>query len=148
MPTLLVPPVWVAIFVAGMTALRVWMPGPVLFSTPVCWLGLLPAAGGIALSVSAAWQFRRVRANILPFRAPTRLVTDGVFRFSRNPMYLGLSLFLLGLGVLLGTLWPLLAPPLFMALIDRLHVADEERAMLRVFGEDFRRYARHTRRWF
>ena len=73
------------------------------------------------------------------------LVTDGLFRFSRNPMYLGMSAALMGLGVVLGTLLPLLVTVAFVIIADRWYIRFEAAAMRRKFGHA---YAQRTRRWF
>lgn len=74
-------------------------------------------------------------------------MTDGLFRLTRNPMYLGFSVALLGLAVFLGSLVPMLLAVAYVLISDRWYIAFEENRMLARFGEDYRRYARRTRRW-
>ncbi|MFZ1105652.1 MAG: isoprenylcysteine carboxylmethyltransferase family protein [Hyphomicrobiaceae bacterium] len=90
-------------------------------------------------------------SNVLGLRLrldPTyMLVTDGLFRWSRNPMYLGFVLRLLGTAILLGTTTPFIAPALFALIADRWYIAFEERAMGEKFGVDDAAYMGRTRRW-
>lgn len=144
----LLPPVLVAIFVILMSLLRVLLPGPVIVPEPYNWLGLVILVAGPVISLMAARQFDRAGTNIKTFNDPQVLVTDGLFRWSRNPMYLGLALFLAGLAIILGTLLPLLIAAAFAVIADRWYIGFEERALRRTFGERYEAYARITRRWF
>ena len=111
-------------------------------------LGVLLAAAGLSLTLAAARHFERRRANIGPFRNPTKLVVDGWFRVSRNPMYLGFALLLAGVALALGGLFTTLPTALFVLAAERIYIPFEERAMTRVFGEDYLRYSKRVRRWF
>ena len=77
----------------------------------------------------------------------SRLVTDGVFRISRNPMYLGLELLLIGWAVWLGSASPWLIPPLFAVVITVVQIIPEERALGQRFGDQYRSYQRRVARW-
>jgi protein-S-isoprenylcysteine O-methyltransferase Ste14 len=143
----ILPPRLVMIFVAAMIAVDWLLPGIAVIAPTWRWAGLVPMAGGIALTIAAARQFDRAGTNIRTFDEPTLLVTDGFFRFSRNPMYLGFVLFLAGLAVFLGTLLPMLMAVVFAVVADRCYIAFEERAMRAKFGEAYAGYAARTRRW-
>ena len=143
----LLPPVLVMIIVILMCAVRVIAPGPVILSQPYNFIGLALLAAGAGLCLLGAAHFDRVGTNIPTFNQPTLLVTDGLFRWTRNPMYLGFTLFLLGLAVTLGTLLPLLGPIAFAVAADRWYIAFEERALQDNFGEPYEAYRRATRRW-
>jgi protein-S-isoprenylcysteine O-methyltransferase Ste14 len=146
MPRLL-PPHCLLICAALMIVLRALLPGPALIAAPFNWLGVVVMLAGFAVSLAGERRFRRVGTNILPFNPPTLFISDGIYRYSRNPMYLGFVLFLAGLAVTLGTLTPWLALPPFVIVIQRRFIAFEERAMLQRFGADYLRYQRTTRRW-
>jgi protein-S-isoprenylcysteine O-methyltransferase Ste14 len=105
------------------------------------------ALGGLGLTVSAARHFERVKTNIVTFNAPTLLVQDGWFRISRNPMYLGLALFLGGAALALGGSWAFVPAALFVLVAQLVYIPFEERALTRAFGDDYRRYAVRVRRW-
>jgi protein-S-isoprenylcysteine O-methyltransferase Ste14 len=110
-------------------------------------LGLVPLAGGLALAIRAEQFFKRAGTTVKPFERSSRLVTDGPFGFSRHPMYLGMTLALAGVALLLGTATPPVGVVLFAAVISLRFIPAEERAMERTFGEEYRRYRSRVRRW-
>ena len=110
-------------------------------------LGLALAGGLIALA--GVWEFRRARTTINPL-APQRasaLVQTGVFGLTRNPMYLGMLMLLMGWAAYLGNAVSLLELPLFVWLLNTLQIKPEERILQDRFGEHFTRYAARVRRW-
>jgi protein-S-isoprenylcysteine O-methyltransferase Ste14 len=137
----------VLILLIAMVALHLVLPGPVLIAFPYNLAGAALAALGLAVTLGGARRFARLGTNIKTFNEPGVLVTDGLFRWSRNPMYLGFLLFLAGVAVLLGTTTPLLGPVLFAIAADRWYIAFEERAMQKKFGASYEDYMRKTRRW-
>jgi protein-S-isoprenylcysteine O-methyltransferase Ste14 len=143
----LLPPKLVVILLAAMVALRMLVPGPVVIAFPYSLVGAVIAAGGLLVTLAGARLFARVGTNIRTFNEPGVLVTDGVFRWSRNPVYLGFVLLLLGTAMLLGTATPFLGPALFALVADRCYIAFEERAMQQKFGADYAAYRSRTRRW-
>jgi protein-S-isoprenylcysteine O-methyltransferase Ste14 len=115
---------------------------------PWAWLGVLGIAAGMGLANSAIRLFRRIGTTHDVREAPTRLVLTGPYRFTRNPMYLGITLILLGIGVLVGT-WPFLVlPPLgFVLAMTLFFIPREERILERAFGEEYQAFRRRVRRW-
>ncbi len=111
--------------------------------------GLVLAFIGQAISVSGMVAFRRARTTINPLNpgAASSLVRSGVYRFTRNPMYLGLLLSLTGWAVFLAHALPFLALPFFVGYITRFQVEPEERILGSVFGAEFTEYMRQVRRW-
>jgi protein-S-isoprenylcysteine O-methyltransferase Ste14 len=128
-------------------ALHFLMPGTVLIPLPYSLVGLTLVAGGLWLLLAAHGRFVRARTNIHTFRQPDLLVTDGPFRVSRNPMYLGFMLTLTGIVVCLGTLTPMMTAAAFFAIADRWYIPYEEEACARQFGADYERYRAQVRRW-
>ncbi len=111
-------------------------------------IGWLFVVGGIAIFGAAALSFRKHRTTILPFEDNTEnLIKSGVFRFSRNPIYLGEAVILVGTALVSGQIWPWAATVLFVIGIDRNVITWEERALRRKFGADFETYYQKTRRW-
>jgi protein-S-isoprenylcysteine O-methyltransferase Ste14 len=109
--------------------------------------GLVLGAIAIGIDVWAFATFRRHRANILPHRAATALITDGPFAYSRNPIYLANVLLTAGLGLALNNRWLLLlAVLLWFALLD-LAIKREEEHMAAKFGEAWDAYTAKVRRW-
>ena len=143
----ILPPRLVLVLLVAMGALRVLLPGPTLLDFPYNLAGAVVAAMGFLIALSGARLFGRVGTNIRTFNEPGVLVTDGPFRWSRNPMYLGFVLLLLGAAMLLGTATPFLAVALFAIVADRWYIAFEERAMQAKFGADYAAYMLRTRRW-
>ena len=109
--------------------------------------GWLLLAGGVALSAWAVATFRGARTSIIPNRPASRLVVHGPFRFSRNPMYAGLTLLYLGAVCLLDSLWPLLLLPAVIALLHLTVIRLEERYLGAAFGAAYDAYRRRVRRW-
>ena len=94
-------------------------------------------------------EFRRRDTTINPYKidAASTLVTSGVYRWTRNPMYLGLLLVLFGVVAYSQDVLALLAPAAFIVTLNRLQIRPEERAMLQTFGEAYTAYEARTRRW-
>ncbi|MEO8159904.1 MAG: isoprenylcysteine carboxylmethyltransferase family protein [Arenimonas sp.] len=104
---------------------------------------------GIALDLSGLLVFRNARTTLNPL-APgdsTSIVQSGPYRFSRNPMYLGMALILLGFCAYLASPLSLLAVVVFVAYITRFQIIPEERLLLAKFAEAYAQYARTVRRW-
>ena len=97
--------------------------------------------------VIAGGLFQRAGTNLIPFREVTALVTTGVYRYSRNPMYLGMASVLLGLAITVGATTALLVPPVFMAIIEFRYIRPEEEMLRGVFPEEFPAYCQQVRRW-
>jgi len=94
-------------------------------------------------------SFHRVRTTVNPWRphASSALVTSGVYRKTRNPMYLGLMLGLAGWGRLLANLYALLIGFIFIPYMNRFQIRPEERALEQAYGKSFVDYCRQARRW-
>jgi protein-S-isoprenylcysteine O-methyltransferase Ste14 len=104
---------------------------------------------GICLAVLGIKQFRQAQTTVNPLRpdTATKLVTSGVFKLTRNPMYLGMVMLALSAVVFYGSAWCLLAVAAFIAFISRFQIGPEERAMEALFGNQFAAYKASTRRW-
>jgi protein-S-isoprenylcysteine O-methyltransferase Ste14 len=139
----LVPIVWI---LAGI-GLQLWRPLRLVSPPAGRWIG-----GGLILLwlVLAAWalgMFRRVGTTPDPMGEVTVFVTDGPFRFTRNPMYLGLLLFQAGAAFLLSNGWVLLFVPLSFLLLDRVVIAGEEGYLAARYGAAYDEYRHRVRRW-
>ncbi len=109
--------------------------------------GVLLVAIGLGLDVWAIATMRRAATNVLPHRAADQLVTSGPFRFSRNPIYLGNSLLLLGIGLAGGNGWFIVGALVSALLVDRLAIRREEQHLAARFGAAWTAYAQQTPRW-
>jgi protein-S-isoprenylcysteine O-methyltransferase Ste14 len=144
----IVPPVWLLATLLALVALHHWLPLRQLVPAPWSYAGAVLIALGLLLGGPALLAFRRARTPVVPFERSTALVTSGSFRFTRNPMYAGMVLLLLGVATLLGSLGAYLPIPLFIWIIQRNFIEGEERFLTEIFGEQYQAYQRRVRRWF
>ncbi len=110
--------------------------------------GILVVAG-ISIALTGALSFRRARTTIHPHRPEhsSALVTAGVYRWTRNPMYLGMLLVLLGWCLHLGSALALLGPVCLVIYLTRFQIVPEERALQALFGATYQHYLARVRRW-
>ena len=142
------PPVWALIYVV-LAAATSWLLGwPQVSGLPLPKLGLALTLIPWALPVWAVVVFRRAGTEITPTSPTNRaLVVDGPYRYTRNPMYLGLVLVTLGIAVWIGA-WPMfLAPIAVFATANWVHIPFEEAKMRRQFGVSYDDYVSRVRRW-
>lgn len=145
-----IPPVALFALAAGLMALVHWLAPGLSLSFPSQLLVasiVLLAAGMVGLAGVRGFARAQTTFNPLAPERASRLVSDGIYRFSRNPMYLALLLALLALGLWLGDLPALALLPAFVLVLNRLQIQPEERALARLFGGDFAAYLRRVRRW-
>lgn len=107
------------------------------------------ASLGVFFCVAGVLEFRRAQTTTNPMKpvASSSLVTRGVYRLSRNPMYLGFALILFGGAVFLGSTLSFLVLAGFIYYLNRFQIIPEERALGRIFGPEFEAYCRKVRRW-
>jgi protein-S-isoprenylcysteine O-methyltransferase Ste14 len=105
---------------------------------------------GAAIGIAGVRAFHRARTTVNPWRphATSALVTTGIYRRTRNPMYLALLLALAGWGLFLANLYSLLLGFMFVPYMNRFQIRPEERALEQAYGEAFVEYCRQVRRWF
>jgi protein-S-isoprenylcysteine O-methyltransferase Ste14 len=138
--------VWFALALASMLVLH-WSVPVVQWNLGASrWAGLPFVGAGIALVAGGVRRFSS-HTTLHPFREASELVTTGGFAWSRNPMYTGLVLSLLGAAILLGSLSSAACIPPFVLLLRLRFIAHEERALEARFGDAYRRYRRRVRRW-
>ena len=101
----------------------------------------------MALAGGAVRRFRQAGTTENPFKPSTALVFDGPYRFTRNPMYLGMAAVYVGLAFVLGLMWAFVFLQLVLIAVDRLVIAREEPYLERKFGEEYVAYKRRVRRW-
>lgn len=113
------------------------------------WLALAIAGIGGGLDLSGLIAFVRRHTTVNPLRPAktSALVTSGVYRFTRNPMYLGMACLLVAWAIWLGALAPWLGPVAFVLYITRFQIRPEERALTALFGDAYLHYATRVRRW-
>jgi protein-S-isoprenylcysteine O-methyltransferase Ste14 len=124
----------------------------VLDAVPTGWrigVALVVAVIGAAFDVAGIIAFARAKTTVNPMKPENSaaVVSSGVYRITRNPMYVGMALFLLAWAVFLASPWVLSGPLVFAAYITRFQIKPEERALAARFGAEFASYQARVRRW-
>ena len=143
------PPVVGILVLLAMWALARWWP-VVSFPVPSPILvGLAVASVGGVVSTLGAREFRRVKTTVNPLHPEraTSIVTTGIYRRTRNPMYVGIAFVLLGCFLSFGGLSAALGLPAFIAYLTRFQILPEERALEEKFGAEYADYRARVRRW-
>ena len=142
------PPVWLAGFAAAAYVQGHYYRMGLSLAHPVTLLlsGLL-VGGGLVLTGLAVMEFRRHRTTIVPHQEPVQLIQTGIFKRSRNPIYLADVLILTGLILWWDAVLSLVLVPVFFWILETRFVIPEENRLRRIFRADFARYAQKTRRW-
>jgi protein-S-isoprenylcysteine O-methyltransferase Ste14 len=111
-------------------------------------LGIAAVAAGLVLDLIAVGAFRRRGTTVLPaFRPTSAIVAAGPYRFTRNPMYVGMAIMYVGFSVVINTAWPLVFLPFSVLAVDRYVIRHEERYLAAKFGAEYDRYRQTVRRW-
>lgn len=103
---------------------------------------------GLVIILTSMWLFRQHKTTINPARAATVMIEAGPYRYSRNPMYVGLALIHVGITIATGNLWQVVVMPIALLLIRWHVIAREERWLLKRFGESYYTYCQRVPRWF
>lgn len=143
-----IPPVWLCVALLLAWLQKTYLDYALTFG-PV-WpdlLGGLLVGAGFVLIALAAFEFRRHRTTIIPHQEASNLITSGVFKRSRNPIYLADSLILAGMILYWDAVLSLPLIPIFVWWIERHFIIAEEKRLRRNFRADFARYEKQTRRW-
>lgn len=150
-PGLPLPPPVLLLVALIIAVMLDWVPPqflepPVGFNIQVI-VGVILAVGSVWLVTSAARLFGREGTNVVPTRPALKIVTGGPYRFTRNPMYLSMVLFLAGISLIFSLEWGLILTPVLWLGYDRLIVVREEAYLRRKFGADYQELLDQTRRW-
>lgn len=143
----LVPPVLFSFCLIGIAITAYCWPGYQLVPPPYNWFGIAVVLGGLILGGVSSRAFVRLRTNLPTFNDPNVLVTDGMFAISRNPIYLGFTLVLVGVVLIVDCSTPIVFVLVFFAVAQFWYVPFEERRMHETFGDRYVAYCRKTRRW-
>ncbi len=143
-----VPPplIYVAVFLIALLLER-WLPLGTLPRPPARVTAALCVVLWALLTFPAFWLFLSRRTGIIPVQPATTLVTVGPYRFTRNPMYLGLVFLYIAVALWFDVVWALILLPVVVIVIQTAVIAREERYLERRFGEDYKAYRRRVRRW-
>ena len=150
-PGLPLPPPIMLLIALAVAIILDWAP-PQFLAAPIglnmqVLVGLLLAVGAVWLTLVAVRTFEREGTNVIPTRPALKVVTSGPYRLTRNPMYLGMTLFLLGISLVFSLEWGVIFTPLLWLVFDRFVVAREEAYLSAKFGADYQALLGRTRRW-
>ncbi len=124
-----------------------WFPSLTILRFPFTLCGVAFLSPGLGLALASSSAFARSGNPFNPFSQPDTLLTQGAFRYTRNPIYLGLLLSLIGLGLLLGTALSFVGAAVFFAASEFCYIPCEEAALAARFGEAYLEYKQRVRRW-
>ncbi len=143
----LIPPFLFLICIILMVLIRNVIVIEKIIPQPYNYLGIILLLLGIVMTIKVRKLFNKIETEIHTFKKPRKLVTNGLFKFSRNPIYLGFLISLLGVWVLLGTLIPILVCVLFILVTNYWYISFEEKEMEKQFGAEYRAYKSKVNRW-
>ena len=143
-----IPPVIIVLFFAAIMALIAHY-SVIDFTAFISYLALSFLAIGIVLCIAGVLSFKLAKTTVNPSKPEqaSKLITSGIYRLSRNPMYVGLAFILVGWGIWLSSLWALLCVAGFIAYLTFFQIMPEERALTKLFGEEYIAYKAKVRRW-
>ncbi|MEM9208102.1 MAG: isoprenylcysteine carboxylmethyltransferase family protein [Pseudomonadota bacterium] len=142
-----VPPVILLAVILLQIGLHRTLPIASPIPDPLQWTGLGLIVLGIGVIASKAVAFRKAATTIIPFEESSSLVVSGLFRYTRNPMYVGMVLILLGVATLCGSLSPFIGPFVFVPVLNARVIRHEEAMLETQFGQSYRDYKAKVRRW-
>ena len=118
-----------------------------LINYPLNWSGLLFILAGGILNIWTDRLFKKNNTTVKPNETPTSLIKNGPFKFSRNPMYLGMEFLLIGVGLILGSVTSFVGAVLFPLTMELKFIRQEEKIMAEKFGDKFETYKKKVARW-
>jgi protein-S-isoprenylcysteine O-methyltransferase Ste14 len=116
-------------------------------TAPYNYIGILPICAGVFLNLWTDRLFKNKHTTVKPFEKSSYLIEEGPFVFSRNPMYLGMTMILLGTSITLGSVIPFIITVVFHFVISLSFILPEEQSLEETFGQDFIEYKKRVRRW-
>jgi protein-S-isoprenylcysteine O-methyltransferase Ste14 len=141
------PPIWLLFGLIAIFIINAYYPGPRFTSPAAQVFGGVLIVIALCLLLFANGRFSRAGTGVIPFRNVSALVTDGIYRYTRNPMYLGMAAILLGTAITVGASIALLVAPLFAAIIEWRFIRPEEAMLRGLFPEEYPAYCARVRRW-
>ena len=142
-----IPPLWFFALLLLSIGLGIYLPVLKFLRYPFSLLGIVPIAIGVVLNLWADSLFKKNMTTVKPHLKPSTLITSGVFRVSRNPMYLGMVLILLGASTCVGSVTAFISPVLFFLISELDFIPCEESVMEDAFGQPYLEYKKRVRRW-
>jgi len=141
------PPVVALMFIVIAYFLGRFAPFPFAVPAILRYIGLALTFAGFLLGMGAFVEFRKGRTTLDPHGSSRQVVTSGIYRFTRNPIYLGFLLMVIGLPLNSGLYWGIILAPFYVLMMNRLVIRHEEAYLERKFGKTYMDYTSRVRRW-
>ncbi len=141
------PPILLVIHIAAAYLLGRFILLPIAVSPVVRNIGLALAGIGFLFGILAFYSFMKARTTLDPHGSVKTVVSSGIYRFTRNPIYLGMVFMLIGFPLTFGNLWGFPLAPVFVLLMNKLVIEHEEAYLEKKFGEGYTGYRSRVRRW-
>jgi len=143
----LLPPSFLLISLLLILVLHFTIPIMSLVSTPYNYLGIFFIIFGGIMNIWTDLLFKKNNTNVKPDKMPAYLITDGPFKISRHPMYLGMFSILLGISIFFGSLVTIFPLIIFIIIIEAKFIPLEEKNTEKIFNKKYKDYKRQVRRW-
>jgi protein-S-isoprenylcysteine O-methyltransferase Ste14 len=144
---MILPPTYFYCCLAAAVGLHFLYPIHDFLDWPYNLVGLVPLVFGLWIAVQGENTFKKVGTAVKPYLDASKLVTHGPYAISRHPMYLGYILFLIGVGLLLGSIISFVPTAIMFLILQIKFIPMEEKSMMRLFGDDYLAYKRRVRMW-
>jgi protein-S-isoprenylcysteine O-methyltransferase Ste14 len=141
------PPILALLHIIAAFILARFVPLPFSVPRAVEYIGFALVVIGFLFGLGAVIAFRRARTTLDPYHPVSSIVTSGMYGFSRNPIYLGFLLMVIGIPLNAGTYWGIILGPVFILLCNKLVIEHEEAYLEKRFGETYISYRSRVRRW-
>lgn len=143
----IIPPYFLVICIVLMFVFHYALPYKGIVPNPYNFLGIVLIIIGLLMARNIRKTFSKVDTEIHTFKKPRQIVVSGLFRYSRNPIYLSFVFVLIGLNIILGTVTPFVMVMIFILVTHYWYIPFEEKNMLEQFGADYETYRKNVRRW-
>ncbi len=143
----LIPPFVVIISILAMVLIHFIAPFQIVVQNPFNFLGVILIISGLTITKKVRKMFSKIDTEIHTFKKPSQFVTYGLFQYSRNPIYLGFVIVLIGVNITLGSLTPFVFVLIFIFVTNYWYIPFEEKNMQIQFGKDYENYKKKVRRW-
>lgn len=143
-----IPPVLLLIITAILMKPMAMLSPTFVFSAPL-WVVLIVLSLGLLIIFLGVWEFKKAKTTVNPINPnqSSQIVSSGIYQFTRNPMYLGMSILLLALAMFLGGILAFFGIVFFVAYIHYLQILPEETILTEKFGKPYQEYCQKVRRW-
>ena len=140
------PPVIILIAILFQIALHKLLPIMIIFEK-MYWIGIVMGFLGFFIFTGSALLFRINKTTMIPFQDPSFLITNGIYKYTRNPMYLGMLFIQFGIAIYFGSISPFIIPFLFIPIMNSRIIQHEEVMLEKQFGESYIIFKNSVRRW-